>query len=288
VLTILRRSLGNETVTLIVGKTRKAYTVHKQLLCDSSDYFQRAFGGLFKESHEGKMYLEDECEGAVEIFIEWLYRCPIAPAMNLRYLHDLFKLYLMAEKMLLDELADRVMDTILCSFYHQSTYEHLTPEMANYMWGNTKKESPMRTFIVAALGWDYYHLVGCKNREESGGNNVEALGLKALWPICRNHEDFFVAFFSNFRESMIRQPDGRWTWYGGNCDPAAACRDSPDGFCRFHCHEKGYECAAIKDQIGSQDKSKPDWDPEVKSDFFHDLPDEREDLGSCVEALSIS
>ncbi|PQE12679.1 btb poz domain containing protein [Rutstroemia sp. NJR-2017a BBW] len=144
--------LGSETVTLIVGKKRKEFTVHKQLLCDSCGYFRGAFHSSFKEGHEGKMNLVEESEGAVAVFVEWLYRSRIRPATNETYLQDLFKLYVMAEKIILDELADRVMDAILLCFLDDTVYDYLTTEMASYMWENTKKDSPMRKFIMEALG----------------------------------------------------------------------------------------------------------------------------------------
>ncbi|PQE03952.1 50s ribosomal l17 protein [Rutstroemia sp. NJR-2017a BVV2] len=258
VLIALSRSLGNETVTLIVGKKRKEFTVHKQLLCDSCGYFRGAFDGSFKEGQEGKIYLVEESEGAVAIFVEWLYQSRIRPTIHETYLQDLFKLYVMAEKIILDELADQVMDAIFLCFSDDTVYDYLTTEMANYMWENTQKKSPMRTFIMEALGHIYYRFIGSKDTEEE-----KIAYLQELWPICKNHPDFFAAFFANFRGQ---------DYY--HCGPAKAYLNSPDGFCRFHCHEKGYECAAIKDRIWFQ--IQPEWDPEIKkSDFFHDLPDEK-------------
>lgn len=44
-----------ESVILIVGPKKKAYTLHKELLCFYSDYFRAAFNGSFKEATERKI-----------------------------------------------------------------------------------------------------------------------------------------------------------------------------------------------------------------------------------------
>ncbi|KAK6615871.1 hypothetical protein H4I95_01023 [Botrytis cinerea] len=67
-------SLGLEIVTLIVGPKRKEFAVHKKLICDSCDYFNKAFCGPFLEGAEGKIYLPEDSSDAVALFIEWLYR----------------------------------------------------------------------------------------------------------------------------------------------------------------------------------------------------------------------
>ncbi|KAM3077598.1 hypothetical protein ACMFMG_006934 [Clarireedia jacksonii] len=272
-------SLGDETVKLIVGKKRKEFTVHKQLLCESCGYFRRAFDGSFKEGQEGKMYLEEESAGAVAIFVEWLYRSRIRPTTHLRYLHDLFKLYVMAEKICLDELADRVIDAIIRSFYDKLHYYHLTLEMSSYLWGKTRKGSPMRKFIVEAIGHGYYDEIGCKTRDPENSKH----DLKCLWPICKKHKDFFVMFLANFRGSiMIRDSNGEWILEETRYSPSKSCRDSAEKICQFHCHEEGYKCAAITEKIRYQVEEY--WDTGVGSDFFHDLPEARDQFGVEVEA----
>jgi hypothetical protein len=46
--------LGEETVIITVGShERKNFVVHKQLLCDTSEFFAKAFKGGFKEAEQG-------------------------------------------------------------------------------------------------------------------------------------------------------------------------------------------------------------------------------------------
>lgn len=60
-------------MTLIVGKKKKAYTLHKDLLCFYSDYFRAAFNGSFKEAAERKLELPNVEEHIFEGAQLWLY-----------------------------------------------------------------------------------------------------------------------------------------------------------------------------------------------------------------------
>ncbi|KAI4738499.1 hypothetical protein E4T50_11054 [Aureobasidium sp. EXF-12298] len=60
-------------VTLIVGKEKKAYNLHKDLLCFYSDYFRAAFNGSFKEAAERKLELPDVEISLFDKFQVWLY-----------------------------------------------------------------------------------------------------------------------------------------------------------------------------------------------------------------------
>ena len=51
-LTILHRSLGDEAVTIVIGRERKKYNLHKKLLCNAVPYFAKAFNGQFAESKD--------------------------------------------------------------------------------------------------------------------------------------------------------------------------------------------------------------------------------------------
>jgi hypothetical protein len=45
-------NLGNKMVTIYVGPKRKEFTIHKELICGSANYFEKAFDGNFKEGRE--------------------------------------------------------------------------------------------------------------------------------------------------------------------------------------------------------------------------------------------
>lgn len=45
-------NLGTEMVTIYVGPKRKEFKIHKELICGSADYFEKAFNGKFKEGRD--------------------------------------------------------------------------------------------------------------------------------------------------------------------------------------------------------------------------------------------
>ena len=61
------------TVALVVGKSKRAFHVHVDLLCDASPFFKAAFTGKFKENSEKTMQLPEDDECTFELFVDWLY-----------------------------------------------------------------------------------------------------------------------------------------------------------------------------------------------------------------------
>ncbi|KAF2098500.1 hypothetical protein NA57DRAFT_75742 [Rhizodiscina lignyota] len=66
--------LFSTMVTITVGSEKKAFVVHKDLICHYSKYFKAAFGGNFKEAEEKKSNLPDVETETFEIFVAWLYK----------------------------------------------------------------------------------------------------------------------------------------------------------------------------------------------------------------------
>ncbi|TGO54246.1 hypothetical protein BCON_0110g00260 [Botryotinia convoluta] len=110
-------TLGTEVVKLIVRPKRKEFTVHKKLICDSCDYFRKAFCGPFKEAVEGIIYLIEDSADAIGLFIEWLYRGKIEFRRTHAHFNTLIKLYLLTEKWCFYELGNIVMDNIINFFW---------------------------------------------------------------------------------------------------------------------------------------------------------------------------
>lgn len=69
--------MGSEVVKIYVGRKRKEFIVHKNLICDASKFFNDAFTGPFKEGQEGVMYMPEDDPESFSCFIEWLYRNPL-------------------------------------------------------------------------------------------------------------------------------------------------------------------------------------------------------------------
>ncbi|KXT06910.1 hypothetical protein AC578_7169 [Pseudocercospora eumusae] len=62
-----------ETVRIIVGPNKRAFTVPRALICAKSDYFNKAFQQHFEEGKQGVIPLVDVKEWVFECFVGWLY-----------------------------------------------------------------------------------------------------------------------------------------------------------------------------------------------------------------------
>lgn len=60
-------------VTIEVGPEKKAFIIHKDLLCFYSDYFRAAFNGSFKEAIDGKLSLPNEKAELFDIVNYFVY-----------------------------------------------------------------------------------------------------------------------------------------------------------------------------------------------------------------------
>ena len=71
---LLSRSHGHEFATVKVGETssEQVFHIHRDLLAQASQYFDRALNGSFLES-AGTIHLRRHCPFAFEILYQWLY-----------------------------------------------------------------------------------------------------------------------------------------------------------------------------------------------------------------------
>jgi len=69
--------MGSETVSVLVGKKRKEFNVHKKLICQASKFFNDAFSGPFKEGQENRMHMPEDDPEVFSCFVDWLYRNPL-------------------------------------------------------------------------------------------------------------------------------------------------------------------------------------------------------------------
>lgn len=58
---------------MLVGPDRTLFSVHKDLICHHSPYFDAAFNGPFKESSDGQITLEEAAPFTFGLFLHWLY-----------------------------------------------------------------------------------------------------------------------------------------------------------------------------------------------------------------------
>ncbi|KAF7929327.1 uncharacterized protein EAE98_005246 [Botrytis deweyae] len=243
-------TLGTEVVKLIVGPKRKEFTVHKKLICDSCDYFRKAFRGPFKEAREEIIYLIGDSADAVGLFVEWLYRDKIEFRRTHAHFNTLIKLYLLTEKWCLYDLGNTVTDNIIKNFWTSRGSEvfscYLYPDVVNHIWNETEEKSPLRRLCIERLAWVYW---------DTSKINVtpDEDRLSQIWNVCRNHHNFFCRFFAyyqDFTQNATPPNPGESSLSADDDGPRWSSED-----CQFHRHNEGEECKEPTEAAEDQTQS---------------------------------
>ncbi|KAF4635213.1 hypothetical protein G7Y89_g2885 [Cudoniella acicularis] len=191
--TLLGDNIGTQMVTIIVGRSRTKFVVHKDLICHTAVFFSKAFTSAFVE-RDGVMGLPEESPEAFSLFVDWLYKGVIPCVTAQAHLENLVKLYVFAEKLCLEVLANKTMDQIamLCHFFKAA--EISTP-MVEYIYKNTFTDSPIRLYSLR--DW-VYHL------DIEGKTGVPRdKDIKGLRQLFDKAEDFFLDYFRHSRKCKL-------------------------------------------------------------------------------------
>jgi hypothetical protein len=148
----LRRSEHFQgTVTLIVGQEKKAYTLHKDLLCFYSDYFRAAFNGSFKEATERKLELPNIEPSLFEVFQVWLYTRDLqGPPENFRRYQFLADLWALGDQYQIPLLQNQIMDKI---FAKSEETGRFNVAVVPGLYAKTVAGSPLRKAVIEIVAW---------------------------------------------------------------------------------------------------------------------------------------
>ena len=97
---------------MIVGKDRKSFSVHPDLLCNRSDHFRAALLGTFREAQTGVIEFPEEKETTFVHFLSWLYGRNPAQPTTFEEFCDIVALMCYSKQILLVELENECMDSI--------------------------------------------------------------------------------------------------------------------------------------------------------------------------------
>jgi BTB/POZ domain len=221
-------------VTIHVGGKRKAFTVHKKLICARSEYFAKVFNGGFKEA-EGVMHLPEDDSTAFDLFINYVYqdqlppfpidKFPATPIDDDDYIERaLFPLFCLAEKFCMNVLANRVMDAIQDI---QNEYEALSSlDLMRKAYTKTHSNSKIRIYCVLTS----LYLVA------RGTPSVNKQHVMEVADLARSLPDFaydFVKYQWTYRKELSRKETAD-----------VQIRDDVGGFgrCFLHMHAKEEVC----------------------------------------------
>ena len=109
-------------VNIFVGAERKRYHLHRDLLCDRSDYFTACFIGEFREAQENELSLPEDNIESFDLLVQWLYGAPLKKISSNADVPVYLNLHVLADKLCLEYLQNETMDLIL-KFHRTTPYK---------------------------------------------------------------------------------------------------------------------------------------------------------------------
>jgi len=223
---------GTDIVTIYVGPKRKAFVFHKKLLCDRSDFFSKGFNSGFKESIEGVMYLPTEKPEVFDSMVNFIYRdtlsifpskeYPNSNIGNWEYCEDMYLVFALAEKLCINELANKVMDKIQDLFFlKKMRFDYVSLRL---IYSITQERSKLRLYATASiLTRSTFNFTGLRRA-------VMGQSLDKYASVPDFTRDFFLFHFKH-SHAIFSGIDYRQREDGKGL-----------GRCYFHTHAKGEIC----------------------------------------------
>lgn len=150
-----QRLLSGPTVDIYVGAEKKHWSLHKNLLCHHSSYFETEFQGHEvpkKEEHTPSHYLPDDDPRGFELLVKWLYQGHLEDASRMTdeakydYAVACHKLYQLCDKFDMIQVKNLAMDA-----YRQNLHAaQLVPDAdeINEIYRASPASSPFRKLMA--------------------------------------------------------------------------------------------------------------------------------------------
>ncbi|EME86672.1 uncharacterized protein MYCFIDRAFT_210576 [Pseudocercospora fijiensis CIRAD86] len=150
-----KRLLSGPTVDIYVGPSKRHWSIHQNLLCHHSSYFELEFLQREVPMKDGRQHLEllDDDPAGFELLVKWLYQGVLAPASAIpsdtekyEYAVACHKLWLLCEKFEMIRLKNLAMDV-----YRRCLYEsRLVPDAdeINDIYRRSPLGSPFRALVI--------------------------------------------------------------------------------------------------------------------------------------------
>lgn len=190
---------------IYAGQEKKLFTVHKKLLCDAAEVFDKMFNGGFREATDNTAHFPEDDIDAWELLVQWLYQghlqplilCPNRDKTDMAALEKRVKLYCLAETYGIVHLMDNTMDTI-AQVYKVRT---LTPDISTfrYAYQHTLEQSPLRSLMSR---WFYHLLV---TRDDA---HLTRYGTEIMFNLGMDNPDLVHDLFELMRGQHGTVPNG--------------------------------------------------------------------------------
>lgn len=166
-------------MNIYVGAPKQKFSIHKNLICGSSKFFDRAFNGGFIEAAIGQLDLPEDSPTTFEHFVGWLYRSRVdfsASDDDDTPLLRLIDLYNFGDAKLCSGLKNAAMDSLqdLLHENHEQRQEILNVKEMTTAFRKTVDSinSPLRMFFAHLLHW---YMFGARHGKWTADNVSEFL-----------------------------------------------------------------------------------------------------------------
>ena len=144
------RLLSGEIMDIYVGKTKRKWSLHRNILCHHSTWFQKQVQNPAKKD-DAKVELFDDDPKAFELLVKWLYQGKIDDVGNMHidrkwdYAFACQQLYLLCEKIKLPQLKNHAIDQFRKGCYEARLVPG--PEEMQPIYEKTPAGSPFRHLV---------------------------------------------------------------------------------------------------------------------------------------------
>ncbi|KAI9810842.1 MAG: hypothetical protein M1827_006049 [Pycnora praestabilis] len=146
------RHLFNTVVTVRVGAEDTPFSLHKDLLCSRSPFFNSALRNIFLETTTQQVVLPEDDVETFQYFIQWVYSKELSHEDVDDTLHPqllpLYQLYAMADQFQVKSLKNAIIDYIV----DVHAKRHITPEHTIWLYENVP-EKGLRKLLVDIFAW---------------------------------------------------------------------------------------------------------------------------------------
>jgi hypothetical protein len=141
------------TITLLVGPEKQAFTVHESILKQKSDYFRTALSRPWKEAEKKTFELSDENAVVFAAYVHWLYFDKL-PVLGLSTDSDilLVELYLIGERRLSLDLRNHIMNELKKKWVEGSNFP--SAEVIELVFAESMEKSKLRQLIIDKFAWE--------------------------------------------------------------------------------------------------------------------------------------
>lgn len=144
------RYMSDDMVDIYIGDERQKFRLHRNLLCERSEFFRASFRGHFKEAGVQELVLPEDSVGSFELLVEWLYGALTSIPTEDNFLTYL-DLVILANKLCLEHLQNEAMDLVL-RFFRLSP-PAMSAHTIRSIYCHTTAGDPLRRFMIRCVAF---------------------------------------------------------------------------------------------------------------------------------------